>query len=272
MSGKGSKTSRPCCHRTAPLNLQEHTESFGDIEHNSYSDEETSSDDDYGEWSPDDGICPSTSQFNAVYQASYNSWRSSAWKQSQCGTPDPFRQMDAFLDLLQDVPAFFHNPPTTVDVIGRPRCLLTLRSSLQIGTTEEPSCEQRWKSILHFQYLAFPVPKVYKAKSQTLVPSNVPHGLSRDRSGYLTSITLAWSYVTSCRWVEILQCAGEKSSLWHGRGEQITKHFWDLVIRSRWMAQVNRKKGTFYPPWMLREENDKVEKRYVEISCLGIVE
>jgi hypothetical protein len=224
-----------------------------------------------GSGPPGDGVCPSISQFNAVYQASYNAWRSTAREQSPRGAPDPFRQIEAFLDLLQDVPAFFHNPPMTVDVIGRPRCLLTLRSSLQIATTEEPSCEQRWKSILHLQYLAFPAPMVYKAKSRTPVPSNVSHGLVRDRSGYLTSITLAWSYVLSCRWVEILRCAGEKSSLWHGRGEEVTKHFWDLVTRSRWMAQVNREKGTFYPPWMLRKENDRVARRYVLISCLGMV-
>lgn len=271
MSDIGPKTSGACCHKSPPVNAQESTESLGNIDHNEFSDEETSSDDDYGEWLPGDGICPPTSQFQAVYQASYNAWCSSSWKKSQSGAPDPFRQIEAFLDLIQDVPAFFHNPPPTVDIVGRRRRLLTLHSSMRIGTTEEPSCDQRWKSIVHFQYLAFPAPRVYKTTSQTLVPSNVPHELARNRSGYLTSFTLAWSYVLSCRWVEILQCAGEKSSLWHSRGEHITEHFWDLVIRCRWIAQLNRKTGTFYPQWMLREENNKVGKRYVEISCPGIV-
>jgi hypothetical protein len=140
--------------------------------------------------------------------------------------------MEAFRDLLQDVPAFFHNPPTTVDVIGKPRRLLTLRSSLQIGTTEEPPCEQRWKSILHLQYLAFPAPMVYKVGSQPQAPSNVAQGPVRDPSGCLTSITLAWSYIISCRWVETLWLAGEESSLWHDRDEQVTEHFWDMVVGS----------------------------------------
>lgn len=103
--------------------------------------------------------------------------------------------MEAFLDLLQDVLAYFHNPPATVDLINKPRRLLTLHSATQIGTTEDLSCEQRWIYMPHLQYLAFPAPMVYKAKFQIRTPSSVPHGLVRDRSGCFTSITLVWSYI-----------------------------------------------------------------------------
>jgi hypothetical protein len=132
---------------------------------------------------------------------------------------------------------------------------------MQIGTTEDPSCEQRSKYILLRQYLAFPSPKLYKTKSQTCTSSSFSHGLAQDLSGYFTSITLAWSYIFSCRWVEILRYAGEDSSLWHSRDDRVPEQFWDLVVRSRWMAQVNREKGTFYSPWMLRKGKENVERR-----------
>jgi hypothetical protein len=262
MSVKGSKTSQPSHCRPASLILQKHPEISEYVKHDSYSDEKTTSDEDDGEWYPGDGICPSTLQFNGVYQSSYNAWCSAASRIRQSDGSDPFH-IEAFLDMLQDVPAFFNNPPKSVDVHGGTKSPLTLRSSLQLVTTEDPICEQSWKTIDYLQCLGFPVPMIYKPESETSTPPSASLGLASDRSGYLTSITLAWSYILSCRWVEILQHAGKKSSLRHDRGEQILTNFWDLVIRSRWVAQVERSKRTFYAPWMLRKENSEVQRRYI---------
>lgn len=261
MSKKDSKPSGLFHHRTPPQDSLQFAWSTDNDEHDCYSDEDTNSEYDLGLWNPGDGVCPSASEFNAVNEASYEAWCAAARGQPHCGSYHPLLLMEAFLDLLQDVPNFFHDPPKTVDILGRPENGLMLRSSVQVTTSDDPTCQQPSKSMLHVQFLALPAPMKYKVKSQTPMPLNVHEGLVRDRSGLLTTITLAWSYILSCRWVEILQHAGQNSSLWHCRGEQMSQNFWELVRRNRWIAQVKRAKVTHYPPWMLRQQNDKLENR-----------
>lgn len=102
---------------------------------------------------------------------------------------------------------------------------------------------------------------------ETAMPPSVCLGLAPGRSGYLTSIVLAWSYILSSRWVEILQFAGKKSSLTHDQGEHLTTNFWALVIQSRWATQVESDTGIFYAPWMLRKANHEPRERYVQLSA-----
>lgn len=230
------------------------------IEHIAYSDEETTSDENDRVWFPGDGICPSTSQFSEICQTSYNIWTSAASKFTQNSVSDPFR-LDLFFDLLQDVPPFFHNPPENIDLRGRSNSQLILRSSLHLGTTEGSSCDQAWKTIEYLQFLGFPKPVTFR---QTETPSSV--FLRSGRSGYLTSIILAWSYILSSRWVEILRLAGKKSSLTHIQGKHLSTDFWTLVIKSHWATQVENDTETFYAPWMLRKENYDVGKRYIQLQ------
>jgi hypothetical protein len=159
--------------------------------------EETASDEDDGVWFPGDGICPLDSQSRKVYQTSYDIWTSAASKFIRRSVVDSFR-VDPFLDLLQDVPPFFHNSPKNVDLRGRSNGPLTLHSSLHLGTTEDFSCDQSWKRIDYIQYLGFAKLVVFR---QTESPS------------FPTNIVLAWSCILSSRWVEILQSSGMKSSL-----------------------------------------------------------
>ena len=239
-----------------------------DLEDDGYgssSDEKTTSDEDHGKWSPGDGVCPSTSHFNMVYQSAYNTWCSAASKTARCDTINPLLS-ETFLNMVQDVPDFFSNPPEELDLGGGSKSPLTLRSSLHLVTTEDGLCEQSWRSIDYLQCLGFPEPMTYKCEDERSSSSPFPFEPAPDRSGYLASITLAWSYIISCRWVEALQRAGQKSFLRHNRGEQITTNFWDLVLQSRWDARVETKRGIFYSPWMLRKENLVIQKRYVHFS------
>lgn len=242
--------------------VKSNVEHGGNSEENVTSDEDEDEDEDENDqWYPGDGICPSTSQFNTVYQASYDAWCPAAPRQTQNGG-DNLLCIKDFLNLLDDVPAFFRNPPKDVDLLGGSRHPLTLRSSLHLETTEDPACEQHRKTIDYIQCIGFPAPMKYKVKSEaSRVSSSFPVFTSR-QSGYLTSIALAWSYILSCRWVEILQKAGENSSLSHDQGDEITVSFWDLVIRSRWSAQVSRGKRPAYAPWMLRRESSHEEIGY----------
>ena len=272
MNCAGSKAADPSLHRqresSAPpqqiSGVKSKDEHGGNSEGNDTSneDDEDDEDDEGDEWYPGDGICPSTSQFNMIYQASYDAWCSAALRKTQNGVAD-LLCIEDFLNLLDDAPAFFHNPPKDVDIQGGSKRPLTLRSSLHLETTEDPACEQRWKTVDYIQCLGFPTPMKYKVKSVTSGSSGNFSRFTSGRSGYLTSIALAWSYILSCRWVEILRNAGEKSSLSHDQGDEITTSFWDLVIQSRWSAQVNRGKRPSYAPWMLRRESSQGEIEYV---------
>ncbi|KAL2000266.1 hypothetical protein VTN02DRAFT_3329 [Thermoascus thermophilus] len=233
----------------------------GDIANGSSGDD-SPSDEDAAEWHDGDGICPSTSQFNMCCRVSYDTWSSAAAAASRPSRDGPSGRLhiDAFLDLLRDVPAFFHDPPEDVDITGGRRSPLVLRSSIRLETTDDPACEQRWKTIDYLQCLGFPLPMTCETK-KTKMPlplSNLP-----DRQGYLTSIILAWSYIISCRWVEILQRAGQRSVLLHDQGKPLRSCFWDLIIQSRWSAQVESVRRTFYAPWMLRkDQSSNPEQRY----------
>lgn len=258
MTAKGSVTSKVSIHPSSSLIPQRADEATKDTGHDTYSDGGTL--EEHGrEWYPGDGICPSISQFNCVYQLSYNDWSSAASKTTQCDPSNPL-YIEAFLDVLHDVPAFFHDPPKNVDLRGGATSPLTLRSSLKLVTTEDHSCEQSWKTIDYLQCFGFSVPMTYTTGQKTLTPPSVLPSFAPNPSGHLTAVTLAWSYIFCCRWVEILQRAGEKSRLRHYRGERIITNFWDLIIRSRWDAQVERSQATFYAPWMLREENSETQR------------
>lgn len=213
-----------------------------------FSDGETASDEDDVIWFPGDGVCPRTSQFSKVYLISYNVWKSAASKFTRRSVVDSFR-VDSFLDLLQDVPPFFHDPPKNVDLRGRSNGPLTLHSSLHLGTTEDSSCDQSWKSIDYFQYFGFSKPVTFR-QTESL--------------SLLTNIILAWSYILSSRWVEILQHSGMKCSLTHIQGKHLSAHFWTLVTKIQWTTQVEIDTQTFYAPWMLRNENNDTEKRCVQ--------
>ncbi|PLB50915.1 hypothetical protein P170DRAFT_493067 [Aspergillus steynii IBT 23096] len=192
-------------------------------------------------WYPGDGICPPTARFNDCCQSKYIEWKEAFGHQDQCPL---ISQTRAFFGLLKNVPLFLHEPPKHLKILGRPKSFLTLRSSLCIRTTDHPSCTQPEKSIDFLQCLGSPKPVTYKtAETRFHEISFAGHTL---RSGYFTSIVLAWSYIISCRWVEILQQAGEDKD-----------SFWPIVTEGRWKALVKRPDGTFHSPWMLRKEGTK---------------
>lgn len=226
---------------------------------------EYSSSDEEGDkgWYPGDGVCPPTSQFIACYRASHEIWSHAASTHLEDPKSIHF-YLEAFLNLLSNVPPFFHNPPKDFNLTGHRKYPLILRFSFELETVGNMTCDQCWKTFDYLQCLGFPSPMVYKTSIEAQLPEDTPFCFSSPRSGYLTSITLAWSYIISCRWVEILQQAGHKSLILHDQGAQMTDCFWDLVTQSRWLAQVQIGKGTFYSPWMLRETGKEQEKRYVE--------
>lgn len=149
----------------------------------------------------------------------------------------------AFLDLLKDVimsPPFFHCPPEHINITGRPKSFLILSSSMCIQTTEDSNCNQTQKSIDYLQCIRSPKPVTYRMNTESQSDTTIPVFGNTLCSGYFTSIILAWSYIISCCWVEILQQAGEESQILHDQDMQIKDSFWDIITQGYWVAHIKK--------------------------------
>lgn len=98
---------------------------------------------------------------------------------------------------------------------------------MELDTTDDPTCDQRWKNVEYLQLLGCTKSTIYEIRSEGLeTPSSpAPLGIPEEQAGYLTSIVLGWSYILSARWVEILQRAGEKASMLHYQGDDLVTCF-----------------------------------------------
>ncbi|PYI21877.1 hypothetical protein BO99DRAFT_327433 [Aspergillus violaceofuscus CBS 115571] len=211
-------------------------------------------------WFPGDGVCPTTTQFNHCCQSKIDNWINAASARLE-GTESLDYYISAFLNLLKDVPPFYNCPLGTVQLSGRAKSFLVLKSSLQMRTTEDSNCEQDHRFIDYLQCVGSPSPVLYWTKTETQLEVSIPTCAKPLRSGYLTNIVLAWSYIISCRWVEILQRAGEKSQILHDQGMQVGESFWDIVTQDCWKARVKNQNGAFYSPWMFRREGTSLKRR-----------
>lgn len=71
----------------------------------------------FGEWYPGDGICPSKSQSGMCYKTRFDYW-CHAVSTFQEDSESLWFHIEAFLDLLDNVPLFFHSPPKGVNLTG----------------------------------------------------------------------------------------------------------------------------------------------------------
>ncbi|KAL4893332.1 hypothetical protein BDV59DRAFT_207821 [Aspergillus ambiguus] len=198
-------------------------------------------------WSPGDGICPSTAQFDYCYQSKFDDWRRASLTNLENSSTF---YLNAFLN-LKKVPPFFQFPPEGANITGKSGYFLILKYSMQIRTTHDPNCDHPHKMIDYMQCLGSPAPAAYQLKTETQIQAALPPSTKNFRSGYFTNVVLAWSYIVSCRWVEIFQQAGWKSQLLHENNMQIKDAFWDIVTQSCWVALARKRKADFYSPWML---------------------
>ena len=225
-----------------------------------YTEEDTDSENEE-EWLCGDGVCPTTTEFDSCFQTSRDAWNLAALQGRLCSSGTC---IDTFLDLLRDVPCFYHRSPNNIHMTGSHKSPLVLRSSFQLETTKDDACDQSWKSIDYFQCIAFPSSMISKLKGVASDSTCLPNS---QQTGYLTSITLAWSYIMSCRWIEILQSAGETCMLLE-ENQEYTWGFWETITQSRWSAQIKRRKRTWFFPWMLQQHNTDTYQRFVLIGLL----
>ncbi|PYI20565.1 hypothetical protein BO99DRAFT_107775 [Aspergillus violaceofuscus CBS 115571] len=201
--------------------------------------------------SPGDGVCPTTSQFNLCYRSKFTQWKHAATAHIP-GSDSLEFYIQSFLDLLKDVPPFFHSAPEEV-VKNVGGCLI--ESEMSIESTEDPSCDQPRISLKYRHFIAKPWPVTYRTATEMPTEVAIPASASPLRASYFTSIALAWSYIFSARWVEILQQAGLECQMFHAKGLQLENSFWDIVLQGHWEARCKDpedEEEQVYSPWMLR--------------------
>ncbi|KAH2252019.1 hypothetical protein KXW72_003876 [Aspergillus fumigatus] len=106
--------------------------------------------------------------------------------------------------------------------------------------TSAPLAFVRAPTAIGYECLGSPTPVIYKVKSEIQLREALSGSPSCFRSGYFTSIILAWSYIVFCRWVEILQRAGEEVRSYTKRMEVFENSFWDIVTHGGWEALGKR--------------------------------
>ncbi|PYH43335.1 uncharacterized protein BP01DRAFT_323383 [Aspergillus saccharolyticus JOP 1030-1] len=205
-------------------------------------------------YSPGDGICPADSQFNLCYQSKFTEWKNAAAARVP-GSDTLGFYIRSLLGLLKDVPPFFHAPPEEV-VANLHTCYLM--STICIQSTKDQACDQPQNSIEYCQFISSRSFDICKTSAETRPEIAIPISASPLRPGYLTSIILAWSYIFSARWVEILQQAGVDCKMYHQGNMQLEKSFWEIILQGNWEAlfeiesEEDEERTKRYSPWMLR--------------------
>jgi hypothetical protein len=221
-------------------------------ERNALGGTDSDGDEDERVWHDGDGICPTLSDFENCRQKSYDTWRLAAMESPRSLET----HLDDILNLVKNVPHFYQSSGD-LDVSGGYKCPLIIRSSLRIETAREGTCDKRWKCIDFSQCLGFPSPKFFEKKRSSSQYPFLSFPTLRIDQASLTTVTLAWSYILSCRWAEICQSAGERTMLLHLDGLD----FWELITRSCWSARMQRGRGTIFSPWQLREFGSSTDER-----------
>lgn len=197
-------------------------------------------------------------EFTAVFRSAYDIWNAAA---SAPDSADLFR-IDSFFELVQGIPPFAA-PPSDGLSIRLNDDDLVVECTLEYKTTEHSKCVHNRRSSKFYQILGHSWPLPFSPCANTKYGASLYPGLASNRLQDLSCLILIWSYILSCRWVEMLQRAGHKAFLLH------QTHFpavpgWDLIAKCRWEAILITKEATYYAPWMLTRTDQGALNMYVK--------
>lgn len=202
---------------------------------------------------PGDGVCPTLQQFDETAAASYDLWNDLI----NLSRHDPGAQdiTVQFKSLLQNVPPFQAAPSQhrflTIDGLH-----LLLKCSSEFLTTISTDCDQRVKTIHHYQILGISSPVVYDFLERSESHSFWPDSDS-GKPSFLSELIFAWSYILSSRWVETLKLSGEDVQL--RQNEELSAHnFWAIILSHRWQAALHRGGKTYHAPWTLKRHGTEL--------------
>lgn len=202
--------------------------------------------------SPGDGVCPTVQSLNGAYNSACEVWKTSANKISD----DPLCRT-AFLDLMEKIPPL--HLPSMQDLDAVESTSLTAQCVLRLQTSTDPICTQREKNVPFMMILASSSWETFPVIDGQKIGTFQVEG-SALRLEHITRLVLAWSYILSCRWVEVLGRSGENATMLHqGQDED----FWSLLRDERWRATLKRSRKTYYSPFMLRSDGAAVINSWV---------
>lgn len=199
---------------------------------------------------PGDGVCPSLFQSYEVRDESYTFWENFASTLPNIRTLEGFQIADRLLDIVRKIPPFSSRGSIPFSIIDEP--FPQVRVILEWTTSTEPTCSCPLKQFHFCQTLA----RAQKLKYELCQDSSFSF-VDRDslQTDCMVYFVMAWSYILSSRWVEILQSTGENATLYQEQDCTGSQSFWAIVTGHRWEAQVERGNKTFHAPWSMEAIN-----------------
>lgn len=192
---------------------------------------------------PGDGICPTDIQYQDTVTASYREWTKLISEANE--SADDLHIADDLLELVERTPELCAHPSKAFLIHDQP--YPQLKYALEWVTTKDAACERPTKRTYHYLNIGVLRPLAYEYSDASENAFPWP-GLQPDQTKHLSRLILAWAFILSSRWVEILTAAGEKAAM--NLSENIEKGtFWKVVIGRQWQATMIRGGKTFYAPW-----------------------
>ena len=153
---------------------------------------------------PGDSVCPTTLQFDEAIRASYNLWASFGSEEQQ--DKNNLYIADSFLDLLQQISSFLAHPLKVYSILDSPHP--QLKYALEWVTSTDSSCDQPLKHTHHYQTLGVLEPVVCEFLDTSETSSSWLR-IQVHNMRHFSYLILAWTFILSSQWVEILLDAGE---------------------------------------------------------------
>ena len=176
--------------------------------------------------------------------ASYGKWAKLLSEANE--SSDDLHIADDLLELVERIPELYAQPSKAFLI---DEFYPQLKFALEWVTTKDLACERPTKRTYH--YLKIGVPEILACQKLDVSKNTFPWaGFLPDQTKCLPRLILAWGFILSSRWVEILTAAGEKVVM--NQSERIEKEtFWKVVVDQQWQAIMVRGSQTFYAPWCM---------------------
>lgn len=197
---------------------------------------------------PGDGIYPTIVQHDVIASASHELWAKLV-SEAKENTAD-LHIAENLIDLLARVPELYARHSKAFSIHDEPSP--QMKFALEWLTTRDTACDRPLKRTYHHQTLAALRPQKWEyldASEDTSLWS----GHQASQMKHLSRLILAWAYILSSRWVEILKTSGEKASMQQSEGIS-RDNFWEVIIERRWHAIVIRSDKVFYAPWSVERQ------------------
>lgn len=150
---------------------------------------------------------PNNPQHHDTVTASYEIW-AKLISEAKESTGD-LHIADDLLELLQQIPGLYAHHSKGFSILDQP--YPQLKYALEWVTTTDLACERPIKRTYYYQTLGVlrPLAWEYSDASENTVPWP---GRQADQMKHLSRLILAWAYILSSQWVEILNTAGKRRS------------------------------------------------------------